>query len=131
VLNGGVDSLDAAASHLGRVDGAMIGRAAYRAPWLLADADSRFFGAPDPLGSRVEAVLRYLPYIAARRGEGVPLHAMTRHILGLFNGLRGARQWRRYISENACRDGAGPEAVEAALAFVADGAAEPVRRAAG
>lgn len=129
ILNGGVPDLDAASAHLDSTDGVMIGRAAYRDPWMLAEADSRIFGQADPLARRSDAVLDYLPYVAARRAEGVPLHAMTRHILGLFNGRRGARLWRRYLSENACRDGAGPEVVEAALGFVEDDAAE--RGAAG
>jgi tRNA-dihydrouridine synthase A len=121
VLNGGVLSLDAAAAHLAQVDGVMIGRAAYGNPWMLAEIDSRFFGATDPVASRHEAVLRYLPYIATRLSEGVPLHAMTRHILTLFNGLHGARQWRRYLSENACQPGADVDVVEAALRFVEAG----------
>ena len=124
ILNGGVPGLDAAAAHLDRVDGVMIGRAAYRDPWMLAAADGCFFGEADPVGTRTEAVLRYLPYVAARRAEGVPLHAMTRHILGLFNGCRGARQWRRYLSENAYHADAGPEVIESALAFVEDGDTE-------
>jgi tRNA-dihydrouridine synthase A len=118
VINGGIESLDAAQDHLQHVDGAMLGRAAYREPWVLAEADSRIFGAPDPLRCRHEAVLAYLPYIKARLAEGVPLHAMTKHILGLFNGVPGARRWRRYLSENAYASGAGPEVVEAALALV-------------
>lgn len=121
VLNGGVLSLDAAAAHLEQVDGVMIGRAAYGDPWMLAEADSLFFGAADPLSFRHEAVLQFLPYVAARLSEGVPLHAMTRHILTLFNGCPGARQWRRYLSENACQSGADVGVVEAALGFVEAG----------
>jgi tRNA-dihydrouridine synthase A len=128
ILNGGVASLDAAAEHSKRVDGVMVGRAAYRDPWLLAEADSRFFGARDPLATRRDAAIGFLPYVAARLSEGVPLHAMTRHILGLFNGCRGARQWRRFLSENAHRDGAGIEVVESALTFVEPD--DTVRRAA-
>ncbi|NKB55646.1 MAG: tRNA dihydrouridine(20/20a) synthase DusA [Alphaproteobacteria bacterium] len=130
VLNGGVPSLDAAMSYLDRVDGVMIGRAAYRDPWLLADADRRLFGEPDPKALREDAVVGYLPYVRARLAEGVPLHAMTRHILGLFNGLRGARQWRRFISENAYRPGAGVEVIESALTFVVQDDAMPMRRVA-
>ena len=118
ILNGGVLALDAAEVHLERVDGVMIGRAGYRDPWVLAEADSRLFGASDPLQYRYEAVLGYLPYIRARLAEGVSLHAMTRHILGLFNGMPGARRWRRYLSENAYAKGAGIDVVEAALALV-------------
>jgi len=118
VVNGGIESLDVAEAHLAHVDGAMLGRAAYRDPWLLSAADSRLFGAADPLRYRYEAVLGFLPYVRARLDEGVPLHAMTRHILGLFNGVPGARRWRRYLSENAYAGGAGTEVIEAALALV-------------
>ena len=118
VLNGGVLSLDAASDHLKRVDGVMIGRAAYRDPWILADVDRRLFGDAEPIAARRDAVIRYLPYVAARLSEGVPLHAMTRHILGLFNGCRGARQWRRFLSENAYRPGADTGVIESALGFV-------------
>ncbi len=132
ILNGGVPSLALAESYLGRVDGVMIGRAAYKEPWILAEADSRIFGELDPLCSRVEAVRSFMPYLSARVTEGVPLHAMTRHILGLFNGLRGARQWRRFLSENAYRAGADISVVEEALSFVAhnDEAVSTVRAAA-
>ncbi len=121
ILNGGVLSLDAAADHLAQVDGVMIGRAAYRDPWILADIDRLFFDDHTPVISRRDAVVRYLPYVAARLTEDVPLHAMTRHILGLFNGCRGARQWRRFLSENAYRPGAGTDVIEAALGFVETG----------
>lgn len=122
VLNGGVPSLDAAADHLQQVDGVMIGRAAYRDPWLLADADPRLHDEAAPVSVRSDAVLRYLPYVAEQLDEGVPLHAMTRHILGLFNGCRGARQWRRFLSENAYRPGASIDVIESALGFVEIGA---------
>ena len=115
VLNGGVQSLDEAAAHLARVDGVMIGRAAYQSPYLLAEADARFFGDPRPAPDR-EAVARALvPYAAAQAARGVPVKSITRHILGLFNGLPGARQWRRHLSEAAHRPGAGPEVILEAL----------------
>ena len=120
ILNGGVASLDAAEAQATHVDGVMIGRAAYRDPWMLATADSRFHGAPDPLHSRRQAVLRYLPYVTRRRAEGVPLHAMTRHIIGVFNGQRGAKNWRRYLSEHAHRAEAGADVIEAALHLVGE-----------
>jgi len=126
ILNGGVETLDAAAAQAAHVDGVMIGRAAYRDPWMLATADSRFHDAPDPLRSRHDAVRGYLPYVARRRAEGVPLRAMTRHILGLFNGQRGAKSWRRYLSENAYRADAGVDVIETALRLVpAEDAAPP------
>jgi len=115
VINGGIPDLDAALAHLERVDGAMLGRAAYQDPWILAEADSRIFGAPDPLQTREEAVAALLPYLSAQQAAGTPVKAVTRHILGLFNGLPGARAWRRHLSEAAARPGAGPEVVEQAL----------------
>ena len=118
VLNGGVLSLDAASDHLEHIDGVMIGRAAYSDPWILADVDRRLFGDADAIAARQDAIIQYLPYVAARLSEGVPLHAMTRHILGLFNGCRGARQWRRFLSENAYRPGADTGVIESALGFV-------------
>jgi tRNA-dihydrouridine synthase A len=116
VINGGIRDLDEAEAHLASVDGVMIGRAAYQDPYCLAEADGRVFGAPRPLPRRAEVVAAFLPYVRDRLAEGVPLQAMTRHILGLFNGLPGARHWRRVLSENAPRRGAGVEVIEAALA---------------
>jgi tRNA-dihydrouridine synthase A len=123
ILNGGIVSLDAATAQNAHVDGVMIGRAAYRDPWMLATVDSRFFGATDPLRNRHEAVQGYLPYVARQCAQGVPLHAMTRHILGLFNGQRGAKIWRRTLSENAHHADAGADVIETALALVAAEAA--------
>ena len=118
VINGGVGSLAEAAAHLAHVDGAMIGRAAYRDPYMLAGADRRFFGDSRPAPSRAEVARALLPYAEAARGRGVPVKSITRHILGLFNGRPGARAWRRELSETAHRPGAGPEVIEAALARV-------------
>jgi tRNA-dihydrouridine synthase A len=125
ILNGGVEDLDRAAAHLTRVDGVMIGRAAYRNPYLLAGVDARFYGepglapdreAPDrEAPDREEIVRALLPYVSERLSRGVPLKSITRHILGLFNGLPGARAWRRYLSTEAHKPGAGPEVIEAAL----------------
>ncbi|MBN1209054.1 MAG: tRNA dihydrouridine(20/20a) synthase DusA [Myxococcaceae bacterium] len=121
-LNGGVKSLDAAAGHLRHVDGVMIGRAAYENPYLLAEADQRFFGAAEPPRDRHAVVEAMLPYIEDCRRRGAPVNAITRHMLGLFQGLPGARAWRRYLSENVHKPGAGPEVVSAALAMVPRGA---------
>ncbi len=115
-VNGGITSLDAALDHLRFVDGVMLGRAAYQNPAILAEVDGRFFGDS---GRGLEPAIRsYVDYIAARLHEGVPLNAMTKHILGLFQGQRGARQFRRHLSENATRKGAGIAVLLDALAFV-------------
>ncbi len=115
VLNGGVQTLEEAAEHLVRVDGVMIGRAAYQSPYILAEADRRFFAAPEAPKDRETIIADFLPYVERRIAEGVPLKSITRHMLGLFNGLPGARAWRRCLAEEAHRPGAGPEVIEAAL----------------
>ena len=93
VINGGITSLDTAATELDRVDGVMLGPAAYQDPWILAEVDSRLFGEEDPLQSRDQAAQALLPWLEDLQGRGVPVKAVTRHILGLFNGLPGARAW--------------------------------------
>ncbi len=115
VINGGVQSLDEAAEHLERVDGVMIGRAAYQNPYVLAEADHRLFGEDRPPPGREAIVRALLPYAAEQCAKGVPVKSIARHILGLFNGLPGARAWRRHLSEAAHRPGAGPQVIEAAL----------------
>ncbi len=121
VLNGGLQSLDDALAQLDRVDGAMMGRAAYHDPWLLHDADRRVFGATASPASRHAVVEAMMPYIESQCAAGTPLARITRHMLGLFNGVPGARAWRRHLSENAGRKGAGPDTVRAAASLVADG----------
>jgi tRNA-dihydrouridine synthase A len=117
VVNGGIASLDDAARHLAHVDGVMIGRAAYQSPALLANVDARIFGElPRELEDAVED---YIDYAGRMLREGVLLHAMTRHMLGLFNGRPGARQFRRHLSEHATRSGADVQTLRAALAHVA------------
>ncbi|WP_074957880.1 tRNA dihydrouridine(20/20a) synthase DusA [Myxococcus fulvus] len=117
-INGGIKTLDAAAEHLKHVDGVMIGRAVYENPYLLAEADRRFFGVTEAPRERHEVVEAMLPYIERSCQRGAPLSAVTRHMLGLFQGLPGARAWRRHLSENAHKPGAGPEVVVAALGKV-------------
>ena len=114
VLNGGIETLDDAERTLAHVDGAMIGRAAYQTPAILTDVDARFFG-----GTRKNvdiAVEKYTAYVEQQLTQGVPLNAMTKHMLGLFNGRPGARLFRRHLSENATKRGAGIEVLRDALA---------------
>ncbi len=118
VINGGIRSLDEAEAHLARVDGVMIGRAAYQDPYLLAEADRRLFGVPGPAVSREAVVEAMIAYAQRETARGVPVKCITRHMLGLFNGLPGARAWRRSLSETAHRPGAGPEVIEAAFEAV-------------
>lgn len=119
ILNGGLRDLDHALSEAEALDGVMLGRAAYQNPAILLDADPLVFGAGPPSATRIEAVAAHLPYIARKLEEGAPLHVMTRHMLGLFNGQPGGRAWRRILSERAVRPGAGLDVVRDALAEVA------------
>jgi len=116
ILNGGLRDLDHALSESAGLDGAMLGRAAYQNPATLIDVDSRVFGANAPAISRVDAVERHIPYMETMLARRTPLHAMTRHMLGLFNAQPGGRAWRRILSEQGVRTGAGVEVVRAAMA---------------
>ncbi len=101
ILNGGLESLDHALAEPARLDGVMLGRAAYHTPAVLLDVDRRFFGSTAPLRTPDRVALDFRPWILRRLGEGVALHAITRHMLGLFAGRPGARQWRRILSERS------------------------------
>lgn len=118
VINGGIASLDEAQAHLAHVDGVMLGRAAYQNPYILAEVDARFYGDGHPPLSRHEVLEAFLPYVQGELARGTHLHAMTRHILGLFQGCPGARAFRRHVSENAPRPGAGVEVIRDAAALV-------------
>lgn len=123
VLNGGIANLDDSLTHLQIFDGVMLGRAAYHNPYLLAEADRRLFGDDGPTPSRHDVLAAYLPYVERELARGTRLQAMARHILGLFHGAPGGRQWRRHLSENATRAGGGLDVLRAAAAWtqVADG----------
>jgi tRNA-dihydrouridine synthase A len=116
IINGGIGSLDEAESHLAYVDGVMMGRAAYQTPAMLLDVDARLFGEGERELS--DAVETYVDYIEARLKDGAPLNAMTKHMLGLFHGRPGARLFRRHLSENATRKGAGIAVLRDALAYI-------------
>ncbi len=122
VLNGGLTDIGQMQAELAHLDGVMVGRAAYHDPALLLDVDPVFFGAEAPAASRHAALEAFIPYIEARLAEGVPLGAMTRHVLGLFNTLPGARAFRRHLATEAVKPGAGIEVLREAMRFV-----EPVR----
>ncbi len=117
VLNGGVPDLNAVAAHLEQTDGVMLGRAAYHTPEILGAVDAAVFGQGEVIDSAM-AVELYRPYLAARLAEGVPLAAMSRHMLGLFHGRPGARAWRRILTVEGVKPGAGLEVVDSALAAV-------------
>ena len=117
-INGGLASIAACAEQLQVLDGAMVGRAAYQNPEMLLGVDPELFGEPAPVADGFAAVEAFMPYMAARLTEGVRLHDMTRHLLGLFPGLAGARLWRRHLATEAPKLGAGLEVVRDALAHV-------------
>ena len=118
VLNGGLSSLAQAKSELEHLDGVMFGRAAYQDPGLLLGVDPEIFGEESPVSTPFEALEAYMPYVEARLSEGARLADMTRHMLGLFAGMPGARSWRRHLATEAVRRGAGIEVVREAAAHV-------------
>src|SRR5205085_2377463 len=109
IINGGIASIEAAQTHLRQVDGAMLGRAAYREPWRLLAVDPLLFGEPAPVPSAKAALAALVPYVERELAQGRRLHSITRHVLGLFHAVPGARAFRRYIAENAIKPGAGVE----------------------
>ncbi len=115
VINGGITDLQQAQAHLEHVDGVMLGRSAYHEPGLLGAVDRRVFGQSVADISEFEAVERFRPYIAEKLAAGVHLAAMSRHMLGLFHGLPGARAWRRILTVEGVPAGAGLEVVDRAL----------------
>ena len=119
-INGGIDSAEAVALHLQRVDGVMLGRAAYHDPWLLVSVATRLDPTRVTPHTRHDVVRAMLPYIEEQLRRGVRLQQIVRHMLGLFQGRPGARAWRRYLSEYAHRDAAGVEVLERALRCVPD-----------
>lgn len=119
-INGGIKTLAEIKQHLQFVDGVMVGREAYQNPALLGYIDQALFDPTAPIITPYQAVEKMLPYIEQQLSQGVYLNHITRHLLGAFQECRGARQWRRHLSENACKAGAGVEVVEQALAFISE-----------
>jgi tRNA-dihydrouridine synthase A len=118
ILNGGVASLEQAAAHLTRVDGVMIGRAAYQEPWRLLAVDPELFGAPAPFATVKAAGEAFVSYVVHEVERGTRLTAMTRHLLGLFHGVPGARAFRRHLATEGIKPGAGADVLIRALALV-------------
>jgi len=123
VINGGVGSLAEAKAHLADVDGVMLGRAAYHEPGILGLADRALFDAAAPEVSAAEAVARYRPHVAEELARGASLNLLIRPMLGLFHGAPGARTWRRILTVESVRPGAGLEVVDRALDAVQEAAA--------
>lgn len=118
IINGGIKTLDECRDHLEHVDGVMIGREAYQNPWMLAQVDADLYGETPILQSRHDVLRAMLPYIQSELDHGVYLSHISRHVMGLFHGCKGGRQFRRHISENAHRPGSGVEVLEQAMAKV-------------
>ena len=120
VINGGIETLDACEAHLVHVDGVMLGRAPYQNPWLLSEVDTRLFGASESVSAdRKAAIDTMLPYIEQQLGNGARLHHVTRHMLGLYHGQYGGRQYRRHLSVHAHETESGVEVLREAMAFCA------------
>jgi len=120
VLNGGIASVEQAVAHIGRLDGVMMGRAAYQEPWRLMSADPALFGEEAVFSSQRAAVEAFIPYVEAELARGTRLHSITRHMLGLFQGLPGARAYRRHLATEAVKPGAGANVLREALDRVRD-----------
>ncbi|MCP1852995.1 tRNA-dihydrouridine synthase A [Bradyrhizobium sp. USDA 4541] len=120
IINGGITSLAEAKQHLAHVDGVMLGRAAYQEPWRLLTVDSELFGETAPHVTMKDVFAAMLPYIERRLAEGTRLHSITRHFVGAFHGVPGARAFRRHLAENGVRPGADIDVLREAIACVDD-----------
>jgi tRNA-dihydrouridine synthase A len=126
VINGGIASLDEARCHLDRVDGVMLGRAAYQEPWRLLAVDRELFDEPPPHATMQDAFEAMLPYIERELARGVRLHSITRHFVGAFHAVPGARAFRRCLAENGVKPGAGVDVLRDAMALVEHQKAPPL-----
>ena len=118
-INGGIETIDAIKTHLQYVDGVMLGRAAYHTPEILLEVDPHLFGDESPFQNAFDALEAYFPYIEKQLKDGVPLHAMTRHLLGLFHGRPGERSYRRHLATEGVKRDATLQTLKDALAHVA------------
>jgi tRNA-dihydrouridine synthase A len=120
IINGGIAGLDEAKQHLRHVDGVMLGRAAYHDPWRLLSVDSELFGERAPHAAMKDVFEAMAPYIERQLAQGVRLHSITRHFVGAFHGVPGARAFRRHLAENGVKPGAGVNVLRDAIARVED-----------
>jgi tRNA-dihydrouridine synthase A len=107
IINGGIKTFEEIHTHLQHIDGVMLGREAYQNPWLLSEVDEKCFGQPKATFTRFDIVDQLIPYVEKELSEGQSLSYITRHILGLFHGQPGGKQFRRHLSEHAHKSGAG------------------------
>jgi len=126
IINGGIASLGEAREHLAHVDGVMLGRAAYQEPWRLLAADRELFGEAPRHAAMKDVFEAMMPYIESELAKGTRLHSMTRHFVGAFHGVPGARAFRRHLAENGVKPGAGVSVLREAIALVEDRAAAPI-----
>ena len=126
IINGGIASLDEAKDHLRHVDGVMLGRAAYKEPWRLLSVDAELFGERDTSRTMKDVLVEMVDYIEAEMSRGTRLHSITRHLLGAFHAVPGARAYRRYLAENAGRRDASAQMLREAVALIREEAAETV-----
>jgi tRNA-dihydrouridine synthase A len=120
IINGGIASLAEAKQHLGLVDGVMLGRAAYQEPWRLLSADPQLFGEAAPHATMKQVFEAMMPYIESQLAQGTQLHSITRHFVGAFHAVPGARAFRRHLAENGAKPGAGVNVLRDAIALVED-----------
>lgn len=125
IINGGIPSLEAAIGHLDRTSGVMLGRAAYHDPMLLARVDAEIFGDPRSMPDLAAVMQGMRDYAERQLSRGGRINQITRHMLGLANGMPGARRFRQILSVDACARGAGPEVIDRALAAVSPEEARP------
>jgi tRNA-dihydrouridine synthase A len=126
IINGGIGGLAEVKEHLRHVDGVMLGRAAYQEPWRLLSADPELFGEPAPHATMKDVFTAMLPYIEAELAKGTRLHSMTRHFVGAFQGVPGARAFRRHLAENGVKPGADVTVLREAIALVEELARVPI-----
>lgn len=126
IINGGIATIAAAKQQLANVDGAMLGRAAYQEPWRLLSVDPEMYGEPAPHATMHEAIEALMPYIERELAAGTRLHSITRHLVGAFHGVPGARAFRRYLAEVCTRPEAGTEALRGALRTVEERSVAPI-----
>jgi tRNA-dihydrouridine synthase A len=126
VINGGIPGIAEARQHLTHVDGVMLGRAAYQEPWRLLAVDPELFGEAAPHPTMKDALRAMLPYIESELAKGTRLHAVTRHFVGAFHAVPGARAFRRHLAEHGVRPGAGAQVLRDAIALVQDHVVAPI-----
>jgi tRNA-dihydrouridine synthase A len=126
VINGGIAGLAEARAHLDHVDGVMLGRAAYQEPWRLLSVDPQLFGEAAPFATMKDVLEAMMPYIERELAKGTRLHSITRHFVGAFFGVPGARAFRRHLAENGVKPDAGVNVLREAIALVEHRAAAPI-----